>query len=263
MSEAGDQRALRLPPAYRLRVFDSVASTMDEARRLAEAGEEDGTLVWAREQTAGRGRLGRSWESPRGNLYLSLLLRPQCRPGEAAQLGFVAALALGEAIGSVSPPINVTYKWPNDVLVNGKKAGGLLLESRSTPEGELDWLILGLGANVAHHPAETNYPATSLHHEGVPPEVGEQDLLEAFARYFLNWASRWLEEGFAPVRAAWLRHAERLGEPIEVRLPKERLSGIFRDLDAEGHLLLEQDGTVRRVAAGEIFPLEPAPGGGS
>lgn len=248
-------REPRLPPVYRLHAHDSLGSTMDEARRLAEAGDEDGTLVWAREQTAGRGRLGRGWASPRGNLYLSLLLRPECAPAQAAQLGFVAALALGEAIGSISPPVDVTYKWPNDVLLHGRKVAGILLESRSTPEGALDWLVLGLGANVASHPKDTPYPATSLRFEGVPRDVDEIDLLEAFARYFVNWASRWLEDGFAPVRAAWLRHAERLGEEIEVRLPNQTLTGTFRDLDGEGHLLLGQPEGVRRIAAGEVFPL--------
>ncbi len=256
MSEAGDLREPRLPPVYRLHSHDSLTSTMDEARRLAEAGAEDGTLVWAREQSAGRGRLGRSWASPRGNLYLSLVLRPECPPGEAAQLGFAAALALGEAIGSVSPPVDVTYKWPNDVLLNGRKVAGLLLESRSTPEGGLDWLVLGLGANVASYPKESRYPATSLRFEGVPRDVDEVDLLEAFGRAFLNWASRWLEDGFAPLRTAWLRHAERLGEEIEVRLPNQTLTGVFRDLDAEGHLLLERDGRVTPIAAGEVFPPE-------
>lgn len=265
MSDAGiDGDALReprLPPAYRLHALDSVGSTMDEARRLAEAGAEEGTLVWAREQTAGRGRLGRGWDSPRGNLYLSLVLRPDCPPAQAAQLGFVAALAVGEAIGSISPPVNVTYKWPNDVLLHDQKVAGLLLESRSAPGnapgGGLDWLILGVGANVASFPRETTFPATSLRFQGVT-EVGEIDLLEAFCRYFMNWASRWLDEGFAPVRAAWLRHAHRLGEEIEVRLPKQTLHGIFADLDAEGHLLLDMpDGERRRIAAGEIFPLEP------
>lgn len=258
MTDSDSRREPRLPPAYRLHAFESVASTMDEARRLAEAGAEDGTLVWALEQTAGRGRLGKGWASPRGNLYLSLLLRPECRPARAAQLGFVAALALGEAIGSISPPVDVTYKWPNDVLLHGRKVAGLLLETRGTAEGDLDWLVLGLGVNVDSFPKETRYPATSLRFEGVPRDVDEVDLLEAFARHFMNWASRWLEDGFAPVRTAWLRHAERLGQEIEVRLPNETLTGVFRDLDEEGHLLLDQAGTVRRIAAGEIFPPSAA-----
>lgn len=258
MTGPGEARAPRLPPAYRLVALDSVGSTMDEARRLAEQEQaEDGTLVWAREQTGGRGRLGRAWSSPRGNLYFSLVLRPDGAPAEAAQLGFAAALALGEAIGAVSPPVEVTFKWPNDVLLHGRKAAGILLESRSSAEGGLDYLILGCGVNLAHFPKDTPFPATSLHFERVPSSVGETELLEAFGRHFLSWASRWLDEGFAPLRRAWLRHAERLGEAIEVRLPRETLRGIFRDLDAQGYLLLETEGgELRRVSGGEVFGVE-------
>ncbi len=247
------ETGLRLPPAYRLVARDSVGSTMDEARRLAEEGADDGTLVWAREQTAGRGRLGRTWTSPRGNLYFSLVLRPDCTPGVAAQLGFVAALAIGEAIGSVSPPVDVTYKWPNDVLLHGRKVAGVLLESRAAG-AELAYVVLGCGVNISSFPGETATPATSLRFEGVPADVGEIELLEAFARYFLNWTSRWLDQGFAPIRTAWLRHAERLGQKIEVRLAEERLAGDFLDLSEEGYLLLRlASGETRRIAAGDVF----------
>jgi len=258
MSGAADARIPRLPPAYRLVALDSVGSTMDEARRLAEQEQaEDGTLVWAREQTGGRGRLGRAWTSPRGNLYLSLVARPNCAPAEAAQLGFAAALALGEAIGAVSPPVEVTFKWPNDVLLHERKVAGILLESRSSATGGLDWLILGCGVNLAHFPKDTPYPATSMHYEGVPSSVGPEELLEAFGRHFLSWASRWLDDGFAPLRKVWLRHAARLGEEIEVRLPRETLRGTFRDLDEQGYLLLELDGgEVHRISSGEVFGVE-------
>ncbi len=128
----------KLPPAYQLVALERVASTNDEALRLAAEGAEDGTLVWAREQTGGRGRQGRVWSSPPGNLYFSLVLRPDCAPAEAAQLGFVAGVALGEAIGSVAPPlIDVNYKWPNDLLLNGRKAAGILLVLLSAPDGTL------------------------------------------------------------------------------------------------------------------------------
>ena len=244
----------KLPPAYKLVALEKVSSTNDEALRLAEAGAEDGTLVWAREQTGGRGRQGRVWSSPPGNLYLSLVLRPDCAPAEAAQLGFVAGLALGEAIGSTVPPlIEVTYKWPNDLLLNGRKAAGILLESRSNPDGTLDCLILGLGANLEHFPEDTGFPATSLHFEGAT-EVGVVALLEAFGRYFMSWANRWLDEGFAPVRRAWLHHAHGLGEEIEVRLPSETLKGTFKDLDERGVLLLDlPDGSRREISAGDVY----------
>lgn len=244
----------KLPPAYRLVALETVGSTNDEARRLAAEGAEDGTLVWAREQTAGRGRQGRGWSSPPGNLYLSMVLRPDCAPAEAAQLSFVAGLALGEAFGSIAPPmIEVTYKWPNDLLLNGRKAAGILLESRSNPDGTLDWLILGLGANLQHFPEDTGFPATSLRFEGAT-EVDVVALLEAFGRSFLTWVNRWLDDGFAPVRRAWLHHAHGLGEEIEVRLPHETLKGTFKDLDARGTLVLElPDGTRREISAGDVF----------
>jgi BirA family biotin operon repressor/biotin-[acetyl-CoA-carboxylase] ligase len=194
--------------------LETVDSTNDEALRLAAEGAEDGTLVWAREQTGGRGRQGRSWSSPPGNLYFSLVLRPDCAPAEAAQLGFVAGLALGEAIGSVA---------------------------------------LGLGANLQHFPEDTSFPATSLRSEGAT-EVDVVALLEAFGRYFMSWVNRWLDEGFAPVRRAWLHHAHGLGEEIEVRLPRETLKGTFKDLDARGVLLLElPGGETREISAGDVY----------
>ncbi len=245
----------KLPPAYRLVALDTVTSTNDEALRLAEQGAEDGTLIWAREQTKARGRQGRAWASPRGNLYLSLILRPECGPAEAAQLGFVAGLATGEAFGSVVPPmIEVTYKWPNDVLLNGRKAAGILLESRSGTEGKLDCLILGIGVNLRSFPEDSTFPATSLHFEGTPSDVGEIQVLEAFSRYFMSWVNRWLDDGFAPVRRAWLNHAHALGEEIEVRLQDETLKGTFKDLDERGALVLELPGAARRlISAGDVY----------
>ena len=159
--------SLKLPPAYRLIERDAVGNSNDEAKALARAGAEDGTLLWVREQSAGKGRGGRTWASPPGNLYLSLVLRPDCPLSEASALGFIAALAVGEAIGSVAPPMDVLYKWPNDVLLNGRKVAGILLESETSGD-ELAWLVLGVGVNVAHFPKEANFPATSLHFEGAP-----------------------------------------------------------------------------------------------
>ncbi len=245
----------RLPPAYRLVALDAVDSTNAEAKRRARDGAEDGTLIWAREQTQGRGRDGRSWESPRGNLFFSLVLRPDCAPNEAAQLGFVAAVATGDAVGSVAPPmIEIRYKWPNDVLLNDRKAAGILLESQIAPSGGLDWLVLGVGVNIRSFPRDIEPPATSLQFEGAPADLGEVDFLQAFCRHFLTWTNRWLDDGFAPIRKAWLLHAKGIGEQIEVRLPKERMAGEFRDLDETGALILGMaDGTIRKIAAGEVY----------
>lgn len=244
-----------LPPAYRLIALESVDSTNEEAKRRAREGAEDGTLIWAQEQTAGKGRGGRFWTSPRGNLYLSMVLRPDCGPAEAAQLSFVAALGLGDAVGSVAPPmVEVRYKWPNDVLFNDRKGAGILLESQLAADGGLEWLVLGCGVNVQSYPEGADNTATSLRFEGAPPSLNSVALLEAFGRHFLSWVNRWLEDGFEPIRKRWLTHAKGLGEEIQVRLPKETLHGRFADLDPGGALLLElASGEQRKIAAGEVY----------
>jgi len=254
MSEGDASDRPRLPPAYRLVALETCESTNSEAMRLAEQGAEDGTLVWARHQTKGRGRRGRSWQGLPGNLYFSLVLRPECSPQQAAQLGFVAAVALGDAIGSVAPPmIEVHFKWPNDVLLNGRKGAGILLESKIV-EGRLEWLVLGIGVNVAAYPPDLDPPATSLRFEGAPGDLTAVRLLEAFAPHFMSRVDRWLEDGFAPIRKGWMNHAYGLGERIGVDLTAERIEGRFKDLDETGVLVVElPDGGTRSVAAGDVY----------
>jgi BirA family transcriptional regulator, biotin operon repressor / biotin---[acetyl-CoA-carboxylase] ligase len=252
---------LRLPPAYRLVSLETVGSTNEEAKRLARAGAEDGTLIWAREQTRGKGRSGRAWTSPPGNLYLSLVLRPDCPPVAASQLGFVAALGAGGGLAEVLPPmIDLRYKWPNDILLNRRKVAGILLETESAAADRLDWLVLGIGINVAERPSDTAFPATSLREEG-DLESTVEGVLEAFARHFLSWVNRWLDDGFAPVRAAWRKSAIGIGEAIRVRLPNAELEGVFEDIDQDGALLLRESGTVRRITAGDVFFAGPAGSG--
>ncbi len=233
---------------------DTLGSTNDEAKRLAEAGVEDWTVVWAGEQTAGRGRGGNAFASPPGNLYFSVILRPACSAASAAQLGFAAALAVGETVALHLPPgRELRYKWPNDVLVDGRKLSGILLESAAAQDGALGWLVVGIGVNVASHPAETAWPATSLRAVGAEP-VSIETLLQNIVAAFRRETDRWLREGFAPIRAGWLARAYGLGDTVGVRLPRERLSGRFIDLDRDGVLLLETAQGPRRIAAGEIFP---------
>jgi BirA family biotin operon repressor/biotin-[acetyl-CoA-carboxylase] ligase len=249
------KRQPRLPPGYRLLCYDSIGSTNEEARLRARDGSEEGTLVWALEQTAGRGRRGRAWNSPRGNLYLSLILRPDCPVDVAAQLGFVTALAVGAALRSIMPRIErLAYKWPNDVLIDGRKIAGVLLESETVGSEKLSFLVVGVGVNLAASPRGTEFPATSITEEGLA-EIMPEVMLEKFAAHFRSWNTRWRAEGFAPVRAAWLASAAILrGEPIRVRLESHALYGHFLDIDHEGNLLLDCAGECRRIAAGEVFP---------
>jgi BirA family transcriptional regulator, biotin operon repressor / biotin---[acetyl-CoA-carboxylase] ligase len=244
-----------LPPAYRLFSLDLVDSTNAEAKRMAAKGEEeapDGTLVWAREQTAGRGRRGRKWQSPKGNLYCSLILRPDVPIEEAAQLSFVGALAACDALGGIGPPGHmVQCKWPNDILLNGAKVGGLLLEAETGKAKIPEWVILGLGINIARHPSKVDFPATSLQAEGWT--ATEADCLEAFARHFMTWANTWLDEGFAAIRKSWLWRCKGIGDKIEVRLAKKTVKGVFKDIDRDGALLLKTGKTEHRITAGDVF----------
>ncbi len=229
-------------------------STNDEARRLAESGAEDGTVVWALEQTAGKGRRGRQWVSPGGNLYCSLLLRPDDPPAKALQLSFVAANSLAETAAAVLPRgTHVTCKWPNDVLVEGRKVGGILLDSETAADGNLDWLVVGVGLNAASHPSEAEFPATSLAAEGAA-DAGVDGLLETFCSRFMAGLVAWRALGFAVVRRAWLQRAHGLGRPVTVRLENETLEGIFQALDADGAMVLSRNGRERRITAGDVFP---------
>jgi BirA family biotin operon repressor/biotin-[acetyl-CoA-carboxylase] ligase len=235
--------------------YDTVDSTNEEAKRLARSAAEEGTLVWALEQTAGRGRRGRAWASPPGNLYASLILRSQCPVDRAAQLGFVAALAVGDTLDATceKPLDRLSYKWPNDVLLSDRKIAGILLESE-LGEGEFPkFVVVGIGINLVSSPRETEFPATSIAEQGLGA-VSPRSALEGFASHFRAWTERWRKEGFAPIRAAWRARATALGESIRVRLEPATLHGRFIDIDQHGALLLETAGALRRIAAGEVFP---------
>ena len=239
-----------LPASYRLVAFERVGSTNDEAKRLAREGAAEGTLVWAQEQQAGRGRRGRRWASPPGNLYLSLILRPAEPAGRAAQLGFAAALAVGDLLPDRAA---IGFKWPNDVLLAGRKVAGILLESEMDSGDALAFLVVGVGVNLAAAPGDTEFPATSVAAAtGAAPDPAAA--LGCFARAFETWRGRWGRDGFAPLRAAWRARAIGLGGPIRVRLDNLTLAGRFADIDEEGALLLESEDGRHRIAAGEIFP---------
>lgn len=245
-----------LPHPFRLLAYETIGSTNDELKRQAREGAGEGLVIIAERQTAGRGRRGRAWVSPPGNLYSSILIRPDCRASTAAQLGFVAALGLAGAIGELAPHIDLRCKWPNDLLANGKKVCGILLETEMVVGDRPDFVILGVGVNLASSPRETPYPATSLGEEGAPGVIPPV-MAAVFIRHFAAWLTTWREGGFGPIRDAWLARAMGLGEPIQVRLESDTLAGRFLDLDEDGALLLGLPEGNRRIAAGEIFPAQP------
>lgn len=239
-----------LPPPFHLFRLESVGSTNDEARRrVSEGTAADLMVVTAKTQTAGRGRRGRVWQSPEGNLHASVLIRIDRSLAESALIGFVAALSLAEALTNLVPDADFRCKWPNDVLCNGKKIAGMLLETAGD-----GWLVLGLGVDVvqAPPPGEALYAAMALAELGWNGDA--EAVLAAFCRRFGPWLSRWRAEGFAPVRSAWLEHSRGLGEQAVVRLEAETLVGCFAGLDDDGALILDQgEGGIRRILAGDVF----------
>lgn len=248
-----EMTAPRVPAGYRAVVFEEIDSTNEEARRRAVAGERGPLWIMARAQTAGRGRRGREWVSPSGNLMATLLLAPGCPAADAARLSFVAALSVHDALSLWVAPERIRLKWPNDTLLDGRKVSGILLETASSGDAaSLAWLAVGIGINLAEAPTIAHYPATCVKDHAPPPnpEAALEALATAWERHFGTWKA----QGFAPIREAWLARAAGIGDPIEVRLASETLRGTFTTIDAEGALeLLLPDGQRKLVSAGEVF----------
>jgi BirA family biotin operon repressor/biotin-[acetyl-CoA-carboxylase] ligase len=244
-----------LPDGYRLVSLADVASTNDEAKRWAAEGEPAGLVVTARAQTAGRGRHRRTWISPPGNLYLSILLRPTCPLARAAEAGFAAALALADTAADVLPPTaEVRCKWPNDVLVDGGKVAGILLETASEVDGRVAWLVIGIGVNVVAHPAAVPgaVAATSLAAAGAAADAAT--LRPRLLAHFDRWYRRWQADGFQPLRTAWRARGHRPGDPLTVRLADGAIAGHFADIDATGALVLDTAAGRRTITAGDCLP---------
>lgn len=242
-----------IPPFFRVRCLEEVDSTNLIAKNAAQAGEPEGLVIQALRQSAGKGRRGRTWDSPEGNLYLSVLLRPRCPLPEACFYSFAAALAVYEALAHLRGEEALQFKWPNDVLIDGKKISGILLEAAPVDEkGIVDWLVMGVGINVASHPDNPTYPATSLAWEGAL--VPLEDVRQAFLRSLHHWCLTLHHDGFNPVRRAWLADARR--GPVRVRLPDGDITGDFGGLDETGSLILRlADGGEKVIQAGDVFFL--------
>ena len=246
------------PPGVARYLHDSIDSTNEEAKRLLAVGQVGPLWIAARRQTAGKGRQGRSWSSQPGNLAATYLAPFAGGPADAALLSFVAALAVADTFDNLAPGQNIALKWPNDVLLNGRKACGILLESFGNKDNSL-YLAIGIGLNLSHHPGpdSTNWPPTSIEDEtGTAPEFGLS--LNLLALALSDRLQELSTQGFAATRQAWLGRAAHLGQDIQVRLPRETLTGRFAGLDTTGALVLEQPTGTRLIAAGDVFFPEAA-----
>lgn len=241
-----------LPPGHRLLALDAIDSTNDEAQRLAATGEHGPLWVWALSQDKGRGRHGRDWVSKPGNLYVTHMFPLAASPAVAAQVGFVAALAVRDfALAALGEKYSdrVALKWPNDVLIEGAKFSGILAETAaSTTSGTLT-ILLGCGINLVDAPDGTPYPVTALSRLGA--EVGPAEALESFSESFQHWFEIWGNGvGFDRIRSAWLAHAMGIGSSVR---GENGLEGSFTGLAENGAMIVTlASGEKRILHSGEV-----------
>lgn len=225
---------------------------MVEAARLAPELKRP-TWIMARHQTAARGRRGRIWKNPEGNLAATLLMRPEGGPADAALRSFMAANALYEALALYVDRTALAVKWPNDVLLSGGKVAGILLESMGTAQG-LDWLAIGVGVNLAAVPEgvqDAAFPPTALSEHG--KSVSPEEFLDGLAANFATEEAIFAELGFAKIRENWLKRAARLGEVITARTTREEITGTFESIDEAGNLILRTPKGAQAIAAADVY----------
>ncbi len=240
--------------------LESVSSTNEVAMQRANAGHTGPLWIAAREQTGGRGRSGRTWTSPPGNLYNSLLLTLNRPPMVLAQLALVAGVAVHDTISGLAPALSVALKWPNDVLVDSAKISGILIESQLAPGGSAHNVVVGIGVNLAHHPDLPDRRATSLAALGVTatPRQAWQQLSAAFTAWLAVWSEG---DGFSAICQSWQQRAVGIGAEVSVKTGQDVIAGRFRGLDTDGAMLLElPGGRRRRITFGDVHigVLRPA-----
>ena len=239
---------------YHLLSFDSLDSTNEEAKRIAKSGGQHGAVVWAKKQSDGKGRLGRGWMSEDGNLFVSILLKPNKTFAELGQLSFVAAIAV---IDAISPLVDdkdaVKVKWPNDILLSERKLSGVLLESFCTQEDDLPWVVVGVGVNIDSYPQNTEFPAICLKDSGVEL-VSAKIILSRFIHHFIERYNQWQSKGFAPIRKEWLSHAWNMQQKIVARLPNMEIEGVFEGINQDGSLIIALDGGHKQtINAADVY----------
>lgn len=245
---------------YRLLSLEATGSTNDDAVQAARSGDPGQLWIAAAEQLAGRGRHGRQWSSPPGNLYASLLLVDPCETSLAPQLGFVAGLALHEAVETVTGVgyPRLSLKWPNDLLLDGAKVSGLLLEGhRLGPDGALA-IVIGFGVNVAFAPTGTPYPAIAL--QSMRRDLTRDTVFRALSASFAQTYSAWRasahmnpSDPFGSIRQLWLERAAGIGQEVSLRLPTGERKGLFDGLDRFGRLRLKSGAGVEHIDAGDLY----------
>ncbi|WP_339047375.1 biotin--[acetyl-CoA-carboxylase] ligase [Candidatus Mesenet endosymbiont of Phosphuga atrata] len=230
---------------YHLYHYKELSSTNLEAIQMAKKGALDGTIVLADVQSSGRGRHGKDWISPKGNLYASIIIRDKTNVTQLTHFTFITAVAVGNTLLALSANLDLKYKWPNDILVNNKKIAGILLET----EANASWLVIGIGINILSSPEY----AVSLS-QVCNLNISNLTLLKELINNFDRIRQRWLSEGFLSIRKMWLERAYMVDSSINIKIGSNLYSGIFSDIDQEGRIVIStHDNNLISLESGEVF----------
>lgn len=239
---------------HKIYYYDTVSSTMDTAMEIGLGGAPEGAVIVAEGQTKGRGRLGRSWASPKHKgIYLSLILRPKLLPQETPCLTLLAGVSVCEAIKDLTD-LNANIKWPNDIFINDKKLGGILTEL-SAETDMVRFIVIGIGINVNTDKSALPLHATSLKEEKEEP-VSRVALLRQILKRLEQNYNCFKKQGFHPTIEKWRAFSSTLGERVKVTCQKEHIEGEAVDIDVDGGLLIRKDsGFIEKVMAGDVVKV--------
>jgi len=237
--------------AWRLEQYEKLGSTSDFCAERAKAGEPEGLAVFAAQQSAGRGSRGRTWHSPHGNVALSVLLRPQIAPAESSMFPLLAGIAAADAINAALPSgPTPLLKWPNDVLLNGQKCAGLLIDATQA-QNRIDWLVIGIGINVAYAPQVPGRATTCLAAHGA--ETTAIAIAHSVLDHFSTWLDIFQASGPSKIISTWLSRAHPIGTKLEVKTLEKTAAGTFAGLSPTGELLLREEDRIETFRTGEIL----------
>lgn len=238
---------------WQIETHDTIPSTQDILKDMARLGEAEGRVVQAYQQTKGTGRHGRPWISEKGNLYISLLLRPDCQARAVTQLSLMSALAVAGTIQAfMRAPEKMVLKWPNDVLIDGQKCAGILLETEIKQNGAVDWVVIGIGINLAKPPAGMGACVQDYSAQSIDLTAFRSVFLDNMAKAYQLWKT----ENFSVIREKWLELAMPKDTPVQVKIGTQIEHGYFHDLDAQGNMVIRDDEhRTKTISAGEVHFL--------
>jgi BirA family transcriptional regulator, biotin operon repressor / biotin---[acetyl-CoA-carboxylase] ligase len=239
---------------FNILIFDHIDSTNEEAKRVASLCPDKDFLIWSHMQTKGKGRNSNSWISPKDNLYLSILTQGKEDISNISYLPFIMALAIGDVIKKYTNNADlVQYKWPNDVLYDGKKIAGILIETKITNNNQTDWVIIGTGINLISSPKIEGYPTTNIF-DITKQEISVEDAIDQVMHNLAYYQNLFQKEGFKVIKDLWLTNAFGIGKLLTVSSANSRLLGTLEGIDDDGAILLKlSNGSITKILSGDLF----------